>query len=416
MSDDGLLPGAGPFPHLRLRDADGAMLDLPWELPLRAWRAEHFRDLRVGPSRHLVRRLAAGVGGFVLKEEPLAAARREFAVLRQLERTGLRAVAAMGLAEAPQRDSAILVTDYLAHSLPYRSLMRRSPGRSWEQLLDAMAWLLVDLHRAGVYWGDCSLDNTLFRRDGDTLQAYLVDAETSELHPQLSDGQRTNDLDILVENVAFGLADLAAEHHAAEQDWDAAIGAAEHVRERYDATWAELHAAPALRPSDRHAMRARMRRLNELGFAIDEIELDPAGHDDVILRVAVTTRHFHARALARLSGLVALENQARLLLNDLREYAAWRSWSDGRPLSPDQAADRWRTEVFEASTMRIAAEVDAGRDLVQAYCDVLEHKWLLSEAAGRDVGLAAALESYLAAGAPAPEGEDNPAEGREAST
>ena len=34
-----------------------------------------------------------------------------------------------------------------------------------------MAWLLVDLHRAGVYWGDCSLANTLFRRDGDKIQA-----------------------------------------------------------------------------------------------------------------------------------------------------------------------------------------------------------------------------------------------------
>ena len=72
-----------------------------------------------------------------------------------------------------------------------------------------MALLLVDLHRGGVYWGDCSLANTLFRRDGDRIQAYLVDAETSEVHPSLSDGQRRFDLDILVENVAFGLADLA---------------------------------------------------------------------------------------------------------------------------------------------------------------------------------------------------------------
>ncbi|HEY4752522.1 MAG TPA: DUF4032 domain-containing protein, partial [Candidatus Limnocylindrales bacterium] len=31
------------------------------------------------------------------------------------------------------------------------------------------------------------------------------------------------------------------------------------------------------------------------------------------------------------------------------------------------------------------------------------HKWLLSEAAGHDVGLEAAIESYLAEGAPAPE-------------
>ena len=54
-----------------------------------------------------------------------------------------------------------------------------------------MASLLVDLHLAGVYWGDCSLANTLFRRSGDKIQAYLVDAETSEIHPRLSNGQRS---------------------------------------------------------------------------------------------------------------------------------------------------------------------------------------------------------------------------------
>ena len=105
------------------------------------------------------------------------------------------------------------MTDFLVHSLQYRRLLMRfplGPGAYRDRLLDAMAWLLVDLHRAGLYWGDCSLANTLFRRDGDKIQAYLVDAETSEVHPGLSDGQRANDVEILVENVAFGLADLAA--------------------------------------------------------------------------------------------------------------------------------------------------------------------------------------------------------------
>ena len=102
------------------------------------------------------------------------------------------------------------MTEYLAHSLQYRRLMMRLPAGAYrDRLLDGMAWLLVDLHRSGVFWGDCSLANTLFRRDGDRMQAYLVDAETSEVHARLSDGQRAYDLEVLVENVAFGLADLA---------------------------------------------------------------------------------------------------------------------------------------------------------------------------------------------------------------
>ena len=118
------------------------------------------------------------------------------------------AVMPVGIAASPERGSAILVTEYLPNSLQYRRLLSRvppGPSPMRERLLDAMAGLLVELHRAGIYWGDCSLANTLFRRDGDKIQAYLVDAETSEVHPSLSDGQRAYDLEVLGENVAYGL-------------------------------------------------------------------------------------------------------------------------------------------------------------------------------------------------------------------
>ena len=52
--------------------------------------------------------------------------------------------------------------------------------------MDAQVELLVRLHLAGVMWGDCSLSNTLFRFDAGALAAYLVDAETAEIHPRLS--------------------------------------------------------------------------------------------------------------------------------------------------------------------------------------------------------------------------------------
>jgi hypothetical protein len=100
---------------------------------------------------------------------------------------------------------------------------------------------------------------------------------------------------------------------------------------------------------------------------------------------------------------VALEDQARLLLNDLREYGAWLRWSAGREVPEDESAERWRSDVLEPTLSRLAAGIGAERDPLQAYCDLLEHKWLLSERAGKDVGLESALASYLALGAPAPE-------------
>jgi hypothetical protein len=394
------------FPALRLRRA-GGLLDLPWELPLAEWPASlEFRDLPVGPSRHLVRFLVIDGDLVALKEEPDGVAEREYAVLNHLERAGLPAVTPIGVATNPGEGTAILVTEYLANSLQFRRLLSRfplGPGAYRDRLLDAMAWLLVDLHRGGVYWGDCSLANTLFRRDGDRIQAFLVDAETGEVHPSLSDGQRAYDVEILVENVGYGLADVAM-LQGRPDDLDDAVLAAENVRERYEAIWQELHLEPNLPAGDRHAIRKRLRRLNELGFAVDEIEIVPTAEGrEVKLRVTTTNREFHAHELRRLTGIEALEGQARLLLNDMREHMAWLQLHTTLPISEAECAVTWRQDVFEPTLRRLRPHIE-GRDPIQAYCDVLEHKWLLSERSKRDVGLEAAIKAYLEEGAPlAPE-------------
>ena len=404
----GSVEEAAPPPRLRLRRPTEGLLALPWDSPLGAWRLEKaaFRDLPVGPSRHLVRFVVVGPDVIALKEEPLDVAAREYDVLRQMEDLGLPAVVALGIAEAPDRGTAIIVTEYLPHSLQYRRLLMRMAGasrRTRSRLLDAMASLLVDLHLRGVYWGDCSLANTLFRRDGHRIQAYLVDAETSEVHPALSDGQRAYDLDILVENVAFGLADLAA-YLGRPFEEDDPIDAAESVRRRYERLWFELHRDDVIVLGDRHGVTRRIRVLNDLGFAVEEIELVPTGSGGRLrLRVAVGSRRFHALELESRAGIVALEDQARLLLNDLQEYGTWLDWVEKRPVPDEEAAARWRSDVLEPALIRLATAIGPDRDPLQAYCDLLEHKWLLSERSGEDVGLETALASYLALGAPAPE-------------
>ena len=188
---------------------------------------------------------------------------------------------------------------------------------------------------------------------------------------------------------------------------DDAVEAAETVRARYAAVWDELHLEPELSADDRHAVRARIRRLNELGFAVDEITMEPTGGggESVRLKVTVANRRFHARELERLTGLVALEGQARLLLNDLHEYQAWIEHHESRAISEKEAAERWLTDVLEPSLRALAPAIGPKRDPLQAYCDVLEEKWILSELAGKDVGLAAAIDAYLGLGAPAPEAD-----------
>jgi Domain of unknown function (DUF4032)/Lipopolysaccharide kinase (Kdo/WaaP) family len=384
---------------IRLRRASSGLLGLPWLEPLEAWSPEaaEFRDLPVGPSRHTVRFVLADGVLYGLKELPTRVARREYQVLRELEARILPAVQAVGLVEQPTGGNAILVTEFLRDSWQYRRLFQRLPrlARHRERLLDAMAILLVDLHRAGVFWGDCSLANTLFKRDGQALQAFLVDAETSEVHPTLTAGQRGLDLEILVENITGDLLDLAVALGGDSQEIDEHLAAASSVADRYRQLWEELTSREVFGLDERYKVAGRVRRLNELGFAVDELELEPVGHDTACLRlrVAVASRRFHVEQLRRLTGLEVGEGQATVLLNDLRAFQARLECEDPAAAGDAVIGERWLAECFRPGSAQAVTALGAGVDRIQAYCDLLEVRWLLSEEAGRDVGDKVALKA-----------------------
>jgi uncharacterized protein DUF4032/lipopolysaccharide kinase (Kdo/WaaP) family protein len=391
-----------PDLSIRLRDPTLGLLRLPWTEPLAEWPpdAADFRDLPVGPSRHVVRFVQADGVLYALKELPTRVAGKEYRVLRELEARQLPAVRVAGLVDQPEGGNSILVTEYLTNSWQYRRLFQRLPRKAKhrDRLLDAMAGLLVDLHRRGLFWGDCSLANTLFKRDGQALQAFLVDAETSEVHPTLSDGQRALDLGILVENVTGDLLDLAVAMGEGSEHVDEDLAAAESVATRYHALWDELTREESFGVDERYKVVARVRRLNDLGFAVDEVSLepDPAGDERSRLRlkVAVANRRFHAEELRRLTGMVVGEGQATILLNDLREYQCAQERAQPGSAGNDVIGARWLNDCFRPGSARALPVLPPGGDPVQAYCDMLEVRWLLSERAGggvTDVAAVAAL-------------------------
>ena len=51
---------------------------------------------------------------------------------------------------------------------------------------------------------------------------------------------------------------------------------------------------------------------------------------------------------------------------------------------------------YEPVLCRLAPLVRATSDVPELYCQLLEHKWYLSEREHHDVGLERALEDYLA--------------------
>ena len=290
---------------------------------------------------------------------------------------------------------AVLITRYLEFALPYRLILGRAVLPAPEpSIRAALSELLVRLHVAGFFWGDCSLSNALFRRDAGALSAYLVDAETSELHERLSDGQRLHDLDIAEENLAGELHDLAAELEREVVDDPFEFAAS--VRASYDELWDELtrgggllaRRGPPARGAAAPPERARVRRRG--GRA--RLDGRPGA-----TAAALEGRRARAPPAAAPAphGLDAQENQARRLLNDLTRYRASLERTGKKPVSDTAAAGRWLSEVFEPAIAAIPPELRGRRAAAEIFHELLEHRWFLSERAGKDVGLAETIPSYI---------------------
>ena len=385
---------------MRFRVSNQALVAMPWEKPLAYWSAPdlEFVDLPVGASRHTVRFALVDGHIIALKELPLEVGQKEYDVLRELEAKGAPSVKAYGLVTRTGDHGSIILTRYLSRSFQFRRLFMRLPegaGRYRDKLLDSMTGLLVEIHRMGMFWGDCSLANTLLMRDGQRLQAYLVDGETSELHEHISDGQREADIEIAIENVAGDLADMGVMNGKSMEEMDDDFDAALSIRDRYERLWKVLHTDVRIRPDKSHRVARRLHDINELGYVVDEVILEPGddGSGDLTLRVAVAGRDYHSRRLRQLTGIEAGEGQSAILLNDVTAWAGmgwagdWDSkeGESGRTLTRREGA-RWTLEIFDPSVGQLTEVMGEDIDPVQAYCDLLEVRWLLSEQAGHDVG------------------------------
>lgn len=387
--------------HLVARTGHPDFLDFPWQQRLADWDDARIIDVARGLSRHVVRFVSADGRAYALKETTRSLADKEYALLRELATKGLPVVEAVGVVRGRTDQSgepldAVLITLHLEFSLPYRWLFTgRGVADLRSRLVDALAVLLVRLHLRGFFWGDCSLSNALFRRDAGALAAYLVDAETGEFHSTLSDGQRSHDLGIASENIGGDLLDLAASKRL-PSDVDPIETVAE-IQDRYQSLWDELTRIEVVSPGDRQSVENRLRRLNDLGFDVEEFELvrSPDG-TEVRVHALVLEEGHHSRRLAQLTGLAVQENQARRLLNDITGYRLHLEHIEGKPLPDAVAAYRWLSEVFEPALAKVPQSLRGRLAPAELFHEILEHRWLLSERRGEDVGTEPATEDYVA--------------------
>ena len=378
-----------------------AISGLPWNQPLEEWPEDPALAEKRGISRHVVRLIRvtdeADSEIYAVKETVSEFANREYAALRELRRLQAPSVDPIAVIEGRtdingEELPCVLATRFLPYSLPYRVVL--SGALSPHDILNmanALALLLVRLHLLGFWWGDCSLSNTLFRRDAEGFAAYLVDAETGEFQKTLSDGQREHDLDIAHFNVAAELEDLALSG-VLYPDMDP-VRASDTVMKRYRRLWAALRDPQSLDPTDRRAVERAMRQLHDLGFAVEEVSIAIDGNNKVLkFQPKLVAAGYHTNRLRELMGLETEELQAKRILASFDRY---RAREINLSTNVNEVAFKWLTEIFNPIINSVPAEHLGRVEPAQLFHEVLEHRWYLSEAAGHDVGLDFACKAYI---------------------
>lgn len=384
-----------------LGDEIAAVTGLPWERPLETWPEDPNLAEKRGISRHIVRLVRATEAPdseiYAVKETVAEFANREYRLLRQLSHLGAPSVSPIAVVEGRldaqgEELPCALATRFLPYSLPYRVLLSGEvTAHDVMTMANALALLLVRLHLLGFWWGDCSLSNTLFRRDAEGFAAYLVDAETGEFQKSLTAGQREHDLDIAHFNVAAELEDLSLSG-VLYPGMDP-VRASDAVIKRYRRLWAALKEPQLLDPQDRHAVERAMRQLQDLGFAVEEVSVSLDGeHHARQFQPKLVAAGYHQARLRELTGLETEELQAKRLLASFDRYRG----REDVPRGPvDVSARKWLREIFQPTLAMVPQELQGRIEPAQLFHEVLEHRWYLSEKAGHDVGLVFAGRSYI---------------------
>jgi hypothetical protein len=86
-------------------------------------------------------------------------------------------------------------------------------------------------------------------------------------------------------------------------------------------------------------------------------------------------------------------------LNEIHELRAQQARERSEIVPVEASAFYWLENIFQPVATRLhplSFKSTSGMDAIESYCQILEHKWYLSERAGHDVGHLAAVEDYLA--------------------
>ncbi|HEX9057486.1 MAG TPA: DUF4032 domain-containing protein, partial [Ktedonobacterales bacterium] len=412
---------------------------LPWGIPLEEWPEHGVRTLTVrrGESRHPVLFVEAGGRRYAVKETSPRAAEREIDAFEELARRGCQTLESVGYVVVRGEpivvgelaghalympgDTGYCLTRLAEHVLP-QSVLYRYPFTDGNKRLlwSAVAELLLDLHKAGAYWGDPSLANVLIDLSDYRLTAVMADAETAELADgPLSEGLRQRDLDAFVESLEWQAEDIRLARGLPEGQQLVTQGDADYFRTRYDGLRAErlrTHSASEHVDAQALDLLRQMRRLNALGYGMLHLvrrgarvaqadRAEEAPDDDSTARASATPvwqtatvrPGWYVRTLRELLGVRVPRAYAQRLYQHLLIHKWLLSERAEQDVGMDAAARDWMQHYHEPLLAFIAAYLpDASADATfDSYLAILDHTWEMSQRERRPVPLEEGAIDYV---------------------
>ncbi len=355
--------------------------EMPWKNPLETWsdRQVNLLNVKSGLSRHVVRFVESDGRRFAIKETSLESALREHETYIRLRGMGLPTLVPVGIvarndgtvivetkigAQPQERVTGYLITELMEKVVPDSFLFKRGfTKENRKRIWDAVIRLFVEMHIQGVYWGDASLANMLINFGTDvipalghrtSLRAVLADVETVEIHRSLTDSLRLSDVEFFIESMQWTEADLK----------QSGI-----VR---DAVITE---------DDQRFLLTSYKERYEVEQEMRSFEL--VTHIDV----------------DKLLGDFDVRGYAKLLLKHINEHKWYLSERQKREVPIVDAAEDWYREVFQP-VCNVFLQYDfvdyfPEKTAASLYVEIMEHKYLMSEQAKKDVGLIAAAKDFV---------------------
>jgi hypothetical protein len=175
-----------------------------------------------------------------------------------------------------------------------------------------------------------------------------------------------------------------------------------YIQQRYRELWEEITREISFKQDELYQIQERIRAINSLGFSVKDIEIKPQDHTNVLkLRVFVSDRSYHRNQLLEMTGLNAEEKQALIIINEINQLKAKFNQSGNQNISMEAVAYHWLEHVYRPVIDQLKPILNdttnpkSNVGLIEMYCQILEHKWYLSERAQHDVGHQAAVEDYI---------------------